>query len=168
MAKRYCYHFTKDPAAVNEISAEDLYEANIAGPDDKCDTITDLKRTEEFARALGNAQLFRVVELENFDKEPGWALDTRTAENLKLGKETYFYKKFSRFRGLAPQLSLDEFMDPESRVMSELVDILTHPHGSLVAVDNHLGLSFKSLDKFIRELEPGQTWYLSGYCVVFD
>ena len=160
----YCYHFTTNPESINDINADDLYEANVIGPTDKCDDVTKFTTAQALLDKLYMCGLRDYSELEDFQDNPGWSFTTPDSAGLNVIKAAFFRKKFNDMKTLAAKITMDDFITYNNADMLSLEACVRDRGHDLAAFDNHLGISYMPLDSFIRKLQPNTTYYLSGHC----
>ena len=161
----HCYHFSTGIDSVNDVFADDLYDADIAGPDDKCEDVTDPETAKVLMAELCAHGLRNVSKIDEFDEEPGWVIKTPEPGQLYEFKTSYFRNKFETIKTAAGTMTICEFIQPGHEKLLKLEKALSGRNGDMVSFTTNIGTSYMTLDSFIRKLEPSMTYYLSGHCV---
>lgn len=158
----HVFQFTTCAEDISGVCPDEVYEANLAGPDDRVYIIANDGPVVIKTGKLETAGL----PYENNQNDPYIKFTTPDIENLNAIKRKYFQKAFEKFQKLARKLTLDQFVEYQSRDVLSLEKLLNDRLSDYVAFTNHLGTSYTTLDNFVKKLEPNTTYYLSKSCVV--
>ena len=160
MARGNCYHTCTSEDDINQISADTLYELDQEGRHDYITLDDDPGEVEKFVSTLTRTGL---LVANRIDTEQGrcWEITVKPAETLRQGKCNYFEKRFRKFLDLSRKTTIADFAEGESKTFMELTKTIHDRFGDAIVVDNGLGMTFKTLDSWVRGLQPNETFYLS-------
>lgn len=154
-----CYQFSSDISDLNALCSEDLYEANLIGPDDKAICQESSKQAVNLAGVFTTNSLGSVERLTG--DEPGYKITTPGTPELEKAKQSYFAAKFATFQYIAKNISIDQFIQHHNEAMLKLETCINDRNHDHVAFFDNRGMSAMPLDSFIRKLEPNTIYYLS-------
>lgn len=162
----YCYHICETPDSACELDAEDLLASGLV------DRNREIVETADRAHAQAFVDRFRQADVRTLPDGTGpdgrfvWDVHVRSENDLERVRTQNFWTRFRKFKALSSELTFVQFTSSESKKLLALQRALEVRFDTdFVAVDGHLGCSFKTMDGFLRSIRSGDRFWVSGRCL---
>lgn len=162
----YCYHICETPDSACEPDAEDLRASGLVDRNREIVETADRAHAQVFVDRFRQAGVKALPDGAGPDGRFVWEVHIRSENDLERVRTQNFWTRFRKLKTLSSELTFAQFTSSDSKKLLALQRALEVRFDTdFVAVDGHLGCSFKTMDAFMRSLRSGDRFWVSGRCL---